>query len=161
MRHTLALLLLSLGMAVSPLMAQAKKVHIHTKDGEVLSFSASTYSRMTFDDGYIVLLLDDAEFLYPLSDYLRVSFTDNTTALSPKKQPCDPSTFECSVHDRLMTIRELSGRKSVRIYTLSGILIGQQLSDENGTVSFNLGRCSEKTLVVHIDKKAFKINLCR
>lgn len=134
-KKTIQTLLLSAVFSVPALSSQAaSNVKVEDASGKAVFFALSDHPTVTFTSESLVIKGGDQTVEYPLADYRRFTFSDETLGIGSTEMAGTPVfSFGDELRGHGLKLGEL-----VSVYTSAGQLVGQAKADAGGSVTVPL-----------------------
>ena len=136
--------------------------YIREQGNDVASFTIAEYSRVTYDKENIVFDFADGRLLFPLSDYVSVSFAAPramTRATSIEKlDKVAGSDIEIRLDNGTLHIMNVHESCDLKVYSLNGILLySKRIVNEKEDVL--LTQFYERIMIIQVADKRLKVRL--
>ena len=136
--------------------------YIRAQGNDVASFTIAEYSRVTYDKENIVFDFADGRLLFPLSDYVSVSFPAPramTRAASIEKfDKVAVSGIEIKLDNGTLHIMNVREACDLKAYSLNGTLLYSKRI-VNETEDVQLSQFNERIMIIQVADKRLKVRL--
>lgn len=139
-----------------------KVAYIREQGNDVASFTIAEYSRVTYDKENIVFDFADDRLLFPLSDYVSVSFSAPramTRAASIEKlDKVAVSSVDIRLDYGTLQIKNVREACDLKVYSLNGTLLySKRIANETEDVL--LSQFNERIMIILVADKKLKVSL--
>lgn len=130
-----------------------EKVVVTDIKGEKISFLLSTNPIVSFDAYSLILNTNEETVSYPLTEYR--SFTIESNPSSVKQTTLLQPLF--FINNGLLEASGLKPKSKVLVCNISGMVITEGITDENGYISLSLNNQKNSICVVSTSNGSFKV----
>lgn len=139
-----------------------KVAYIKAQGNDVASFSIVDYSRVTFDKKNIVFDFADGQLLFPLTDYVSVSFSaPRAKARATSIEKFDKvavSGIEIRLENGTIHIMNVREACDLKVHSLNGsLLYSKRIANETEDVL--LSQFNERIMIIQVAGKILKVRL--
>ena len=141
--------------------AASKLVYIYENDIEVCSFLFDDDVKVIMKTDCLHVDLKDKQLQIPLSSLVTFKIEEPRPALART----GVNSLDASIHPHfkiegnLVILHSLPPKSSVKFYSLTGILLGSSLTNEEGSLFYDLGSLKNMVVLVETAIYNFKISL--
>lgn len=133
---------------------------VWTRDGDKVLYSLNEQPSIKYDgEGNFVVRTSRVEVVYPVVDVrmFTLADTDNPRPDEPMSIPDVSSDSGFRFSDEAVNFSSLPQGSLVRIYSTSGVLIGNVKADESGSASINLSDLAQGVYIIKTENITHKI----
>lgn len=141
--------------------AASKLVYVYENDTEVCSFSFDDNVKVILKTDCLYVELTDKQVQIPLSNHVSFKIEEPRLSLARTRA----YSLDTSIHPHfkiegnLVILQGLPSKSSVKFYSLTGILLGSSLTNEDGSLFYDLGSLRNMVVLVETAICNFKISL--
>lgn len=139
----------------------SKLVYVYENDREICSFLFDDDVKVVLESECLLVGLKDKQVQIPLSSLV----TFNIEESRPNLARTGVYSLDSSIHPlfkiegNLVILQGLPPKSSVKFYSLTGILLGSSLTNEDGSLLYDLGSLKNMVVLVETTICNFKIAL--
>lgn len=140
-------------LAISSIASASSYVKVTGSSGESVYFAVADKPTVTFTTSELVITTPDKIINYPLTDYRKFEFADETTSIESVSKNAQSATF--SIEGDALSCSGLQPGSMVRLYSTDGRMTGMATVASDGTARVALKGTSGMT-IVKTSNKSFK-----